>query len=69
MSETCLLRQGERYEACDDVVVSKCALRDKKEGRSGFPERPVVVIVMPIVKSPPVFLAPSSPQRDRPFPK
>lgn len=69
MSETCLLRQGERYEACDDVVVSKCALIGKKEGRPGFPERPVMVIVMPIVKSPPVFQAPLSPQRDRLSPK
>ena len=40
MSETCRLRRGEGYGACDDEVVSKCALRDKKEGRSGFPERP-----------------------------
>ena len=29
MSETCRLRRGERYGACDDEVVSKCALRDK----------------------------------------
>ena len=40
MSEARRLRQDERYGACDDEVVSKCALRDKKEGRSGFPERP-----------------------------
>ena len=28
MSETRRLRQGERYAACDDEVVSKCALRE-----------------------------------------
>ena len=26
MSENCRFRQFERYEACDDEVVSKCAL-------------------------------------------
>ena len=44
MSETCRLRRGERYGACDDEVVSKCALRDKKEAkRPGLPERPTPV--------------------------
>ena len=50
-------------------VVSKCALRDKKEGRSGFPERPVMLNVMPIVKNPLVSPGPSQPQPDRPSPE
>ena len=37
MSEPCCLRQGEGYAACDDDVVSKCALRGKFE-RFGVPE-------------------------------
>ena len=31
MTETCRLRRGEGYGACDDEVVSKCALREKRE--------------------------------------
>ena len=36
MNETCRSQRGEGYEACDDVVVSKCALIGKKEGRPGL---------------------------------
>ena len=34
MSDLCRLRRGEGYAACDDEVVSKCALPEKKEARS-----------------------------------
>ena len=37
MNETCRLRRGEGYGVCADAVVSKCALREKKEGGSRFP--------------------------------
>lgn len=31
MSETCRLRRGEGYGACDDEVVNQCALRERKK--------------------------------------
>ena len=31
MDETCRLRRGEGYGVCADAVVSKCALREKRE--------------------------------------
>ena len=37
MNETCRLRRGEGYGVCADAVVSKCALREKKEGGPRFP--------------------------------
>ena len=37
MDETCRLRRGERYGVCADAVVSKCALREKKEEGPRFP--------------------------------
>ncbi len=37
MDETCRLRRGEGYGVCADAVVSKCALREKKEGGPRFP--------------------------------
>ena len=42
MSETCRLRRGEGYEACDDEVVNQCALRERKKARSASetPKRP-----------------------------
>ena len=36
MSETRRLRQGERYAACDDEVVSKCALRENVVRHKSF---------------------------------
>ena len=38
MDEPCRLRRGEGYGVCADAVVSKCALREKKEEVPGFPE-------------------------------
>ena len=37
MDETCRLRRGEGYGVCADAVVSKCALREKKEEGPRFP--------------------------------
>ena len=37
MDETCRLRRGEGYGVCADAVVSKCALREKKEEGLRFP--------------------------------
>lgn len=37
MDEICRLRRGEGYGVCADAVVSKCALREKKEEGPLFP--------------------------------
>ena len=37
MDETCRSRRGEGYGVCADAVVSKCALREKKEEGPRFP--------------------------------
>ena len=42
MDETCRLRRGEGYGVCADAVVSKCALWEKKRGRSPVSWRPPI---------------------------
>ena len=37
MDEPCRSRRGEGYGVCADAVVSKCALREKKEEGPRFP--------------------------------
>ena len=45
MSELCPKRQSEEYEVCSDKVVSKCALRDKKEALR-FPRAHKIIVLL-----------------------
>ena len=80
MDETCRLRRGEGYGVCADAVVSKCALREKREpfGRKerrapGFPETSHLkfrfVFPASAKDTPPAQAAPSSVPPAAPFPE
>ena len=64
MDETCRLRRGEGYGVCADAVVSKCALREKREEGPRFPETSHLkfrfVFPASVKDTPPVQAAPSS---------
>jgi len=65
MSETCRLRRGEGYGACDDEVVNQCALRPsgkkkgaKRLGNSETPRAPVLMDAKDRIDTAPIRPAP-----------